>query len=82
MLQKGWFSDRSACYLSSGRPLMVEGREFTEHSPVGEGLHTFNEILEARAGVTEIHEDYAWHACAARSVAEKFFHSRGVLKKM
>ena len=47
----GWFSDRSACYLASGKPVLAQDTGFTQNYPVGEGLLSFTDIDEAVAGV-------------------------------
>ena len=40
--RSGWFSDRSACYLASGRPVVAQDTGWSEHLPAGEGLFAFN----------------------------------------
>ena len=53
-LRTGWFSDRSACYLASGRPVLIEDTGLSDHLPTGEGLLVFRDLAEAVAGVEEI----------------------------
>jgi hypothetical protein len=67
--QSGWFSDRTACYLASGRPALVQDTGFSRHLPTGEGLLAFRTIEEAVAGLDAIMRDYAKHAAAARKLA-------------
>jgi hypothetical protein len=81
-LRTGWFSDRSACYLASGRPVLAEDTGFSEHLPVGEGLLSFNNMDEALSGVREIDRNYARHSRAARAFAEAFLDSGRVLGSM
>jgi len=81
-LMTGWLSDRSACYLASGRPVLAEDTGFGDHVPVGNGLVVFRNIEEALAGVAEIDGNYAHHSRAARELAERFFDSRRCLKEM
>src|SRR5262245_1159333 len=50
-MQGGWFSDRSVCYLASGRPVLIEDTGLTDWLPVGKGLITFREPVSALAGV-------------------------------
>jgi len=45
----GWFSDRTACYLASGRPAVVQDTGFERWLPTGAGLHTFTDVEGARA---------------------------------
>ena len=66
----GWFSDRSACYLASGRPVLAQDTGFPDHLPTGEGLLAFAGVDDAVAGIEEIRADYERHAGAARALAE------------
>jgi hypothetical protein len=77
--QSGWFSDRTACYLASGRPALVQDTGFGRHIPTGEGLLTFRTPDEAAAGAAAIRRYYARHCRAARAIAAEFFDSDGVL---
>src|SRR5262249_55303459 len=73
--RSGWFSERSACYLAAGRPVVVQDTGFSARLPVGEGILPFSTVDEAVAAVREVEGDYARHARAARAVAESFFAS-------
>jgi len=75
----GWFSDRSACYLASGRPVVAQDTGFSNFLPVGEGLLAFNDEDDAVAAVDAIGRDYSRHARAARHLAETYFDSDTVL---
>ncbi|MGE0642815.1 MAG: hypothetical protein AB7P24_04000 [Nitrospira sp.] len=75
----GWFSDRSALYLASGRPVLVQSTGIEAHLPTGKGLLTFSTIDEALAGIDAINSDYAGHCRAAREIAETYFDSNRVL---
>src|ERR687896_216626 len=74
-LRTGWFSDRSAAYLASGRPVLAEDTGFSDHLPTGRGLLSFNNLEEAVAGVTEIDRNYPQHMRAARELAEEYLSS-------
>jgi hypothetical protein len=78
----GWFSDRSACYLASGRPVLAQETGYSENLPTGEGLLPFADLEEAVAGVEEIRRDWPKHSRAARQIAEEHFDSDVVLKEM
>jgi hypothetical protein len=82
----GWFSERSMCYLASGKPVLAQDTGLQRLYPIGEGLLTFRTLEEARAGVEEIVGDHARHARAARALAEEYFDSdkvlRGLLAKL
>jgi hypothetical protein len=80
--RSGWFSDRTACYLASGRPALVQDTGWTAHLPAGEGLLAFNTIDEAVAGIDRVNGDYARHAKRAIELAEEHFDSRGVLARL
>jgi hypothetical protein len=77
--RSGWFSDRSACYLASGRPVVAQDTGFPRHLPVGEGLFAFGTTEEAAAAIEQLASDYDRHADAARVLAEELFDSRTVL---
>lgn len=77
--QCGWFSDRSVCYLASGRPVIAQQTGFSRFLPTGEGLFAFDSIDNALTAIDEINSDYARHARAARSIAEVYFESDRVL---
>jgi hypothetical protein len=77
--RSGWFSDRSVCYLASGRPLLMEDTSLSEWLPVGKGLITFSNPDEAIHGVDMINTDYEGHRRAARNIAEMHFDSNRIL---
>jgi hypothetical protein len=81
-LRTGWFSDRSASYLASGRPVLAEDTGFSEHLPTGRGLLSFNTLEEALAGVAEIDGNYPQHMHAARELAEEYLSSKKWLPSM
>jgi hypothetical protein len=75
----GWFSDRSICYLASGKPVLAQGTGFAPHFPADKGLLTFRDLDEAAAGIEELYRNYESHARAACSVAREYFDSDKVL---
>ncbi len=75
----GWFSDRSACYLACGRPVLAQDTGLRAALPTGEGLLTFSTLEEAVAGIDELRASYARHAAAARELAEAYVDSDRVL---
>lgn len=78
-MRGGWFSDRSVCYLASGRPVLVEDTGLEEWLPVGDGVVTFHNPEEALIGVEAINADYERHARSARRLAEEMFAVNRVL---
>ena len=80
--QCGWFSDRSACYLACGRPVLAQDTGFGAYLPCGTGLFSFKTHDDALAAIDSINSDYGRHARAARSIAVEYFDSNKVLSKL
>ncbi len=80
--RSGWFSDRTVCYLASGRPALVQDTGFGKHLPTGHGLVIFATIEEAVRGIEAINTDYASHCAAARKLAENGFTAPKVLQSI
>jgi hypothetical protein len=78
----GWFSDRSLCYLASGRPVIAQETGFSGFLPTGKGLFAFSTEEEVLAGIEALNADYARHALAARCIAEAYFDSDRVLSQL
>lgn len=78
-LPSGWFSDRSACYLASGRPVVTQSTGFERWLPTGEGLLSFGGIDDAAAALAAVEAKYESHSRAARDIAERYFDSAKVL---
>jgi hypothetical protein len=81
-LRSGWFSERSACYLAAGRPVVTQDTGFGKVLPTGEGLFAFNTIDEILAAFEAINSDYERHSRAARAIAEEYFRAETVLEKV
>jgi hypothetical protein len=80
--RSGWFSDRSACYLASGRPVVAQDTGFGDFLPTGEGLLAFDDSASAAAAVAAVEEDPDRHARAARALAEEHLDARKVLPSL
>jgi hypothetical protein len=78
----GWFSDRSACYLASGRPVVAQDTSFSRHLPTGAGLLAFDTAESAATGMEMVARDYARHSRAARRLAEEHLDSDRVLHRL
>lgn len=78
----GWFSERSAAYLASGRPVVTQDTGFSSWLPTGKGLLRFATPEEALEGIEDVRGRYAEHCRAARDIAEEFFDGRKVLTRM
>ncbi len=80
-LRTGWFSDRSASYLASGRPVIAEDTGVAI-VPAGRGLFFFTNMDQAIEAVRDVDANYAHHSAAARELALEFFDSAKCLKAM
>lgn len=80
--RSGWFSDRSTCYLASGRPVIAQDTGFSHFLPTGEGLFAFDTADDVLAAIDALRADYGRHARAARAIAEAHFDSDLVLTRL
>jgi hypothetical protein len=80
--RSGWMSDRSICYLASGRPVLVQDTAFSDWLPVGEGVLTFRDTTDALKGIEAINSDYGRHRRGARLLAEEYFSTDKVLSQL
>ncbi len=78
----GWFSDRSARYLASGKPVLMQSTGLEDHLPAGKGLLAFKSMEEAVSGIDTINGHYLDHCRAARAIAEEYLDSDKVLSNM
>ena len=81
-LQSGWFSERSACYLAAGKPVITQDTGFGRILPTGKGLFAFNTMEDIINAVETIHSDYEVHSKAALEIAEAYFSAEIVLQKL
>jgi hypothetical protein len=72
-LRSGWFSERDACYLASGKPVITQDTGFTNVLPIGNGLFAFQTLEQAVDAIESINADYEHHCRAARQLAEDCF---------
>lgn len=78
----GWFSDRSACYLAAGRPVIMQSTGIEKFVPTGLGLLTFTDIETAAAGIEAVESNYAHHARAASEFAREYLDASVVLPRL
>ena len=78
----GWFSDRSVCYLASGRPVIAQDTGFGSVLPTGEGLFAFRTAVEVEEAIDALARDYETQRRAARAIAEECFDSDVVLSSL
>jgi hypothetical protein len=78
----GWISDRSICYLASGRPVLAQDTGFGRFLPAGKGLLAFETMDDLLDGIARLNADYPAQARAARALAEDVFDSDTVLTQL
>jgi hypothetical protein len=81
-LRSGWFSDRSACYLAAGRPVLTQDTGFGNVLPTGRGLFAFRTPEDVLAALDALAADYEGHSRAAREIAREYFDAARVLGGM
>ena len=81
-LRSGWFSDRSATYLASGRPVITQETAFSNVLPTGTGLFAFQTVEDVLEAIDEINSDYERHSRAARDIAREYFAHDIVLSRL
>jgi hypothetical protein len=77
-LQNAWVSDRTVCYLASGRPAVVQYTGPSSYLDGGLGVLRFSSPAEAARALAEVHARYAEHSAAARELAAEHFDARKV----
>jgi hypothetical protein len=80
--RSGWFSDRTQCYLASGRPALVRETGFSDLLLVGEGLLSFEDADGILEGIERIAAEYELHCRRAREIAEEHFVATNVLRSL
>ena len=78
----GWFSDRSACYLAAGRPVILQDTQWSRSIPSGRGVLSFTSAESAVEAVREVANNYNVHSTAAKEIANEYFDSSKVLSEM
>jgi hypothetical protein len=78
----GWFSDRSACYLAFGRPVIAQETGFSNYLPCGAGLFSFRLAEDVLEAVEAINGNYTFHSTAALDIASEYFDSDKVISRL
>jgi len=78
----GAFSERSAAYLASGRPVVTQETGFSAHLPCGRGLFAVASVEEAAAAIEEIRSHYELHSKCAREIAAEYLRTDKMLKRL
>jgi hypothetical protein len=74
-----WISDRTLCYLASGKPAVVQHTGPSRFLPDSEGLFRFRNLEEAADALSAVESDYERHCRSARELAEEHFDARKVV---
>ncbi len=81
-LRSGWFSERDACYLASGKPVITQDTGFSNILPTGAGLYGFSTMEEILAAIDRINSDYKRECETAREIVREWFDAKKVAGKM
>jgi hypothetical protein len=80
--QNAWISDRTLCYLASGKPVVVQNTGPSSFLPNGEGMFRFSTISEAADAFATINAAYERHCRVAREIAETYFDAKQILERI
>jgi hypothetical protein len=80
--QNAWISDRTLCYLASGKPAVVQDTGPSSFLPNGEGLFRFATAGQAVEALAAVNADYGRHCRAAREIAEAYFDARPICERI
>ena len=81
-LQNAWVSDRTICYLASGKPAIVQHTGPSRFLPDAEGIFRFRSIDEAAQMLSLVESDYSRQCDAARALAETYFDAEKVVGRV
>src|SRR5207302_6726878 len=80
-----WVSDRTLCYLASGKPAIVQHTGPSRILPNAAGMFRFCDVKEAATAIEKVESDYENQCRLARALAEQHFDAKkvvaGVLEK-
>lgn len=81
-LRSGWFSERDACYLASGKPVITQDTGFSNILPTGQGLFGFTTMDQILSAIDRINSDYKKQCHASRAIAEEWFDAKKLAGKL
>jgi hypothetical protein len=81
-LRSGWFSERDACYLATGKPVVAQDTGFSKILPTGLGLFAFESMDEILEAIDEINSSYRRHCEAARLISDEYFAAEKVAARL
>jgi hypothetical protein len=80
--QNAWVSDRSLCYLASGKPVVVQHTGPSQFLPESEGMFRFRTMDDALGAIDAVNSAYRFHCDAARALAEQHFDGEKVMESV
>lgn len=81
-LQTAWISDRTLCYLASGKPAVVQHTGSSRFLPEKAGLFRFRNLEEAVCSLEQVATEYERQCELARALAEEYFDARKVVRRV
>ncbi len=81
-LHSAWISDRTLCYLASGKPAVVQHTGQSRFLPDRAGLFRFRDLEDAVRWLNGLADDYERQCKLARALAEEYFDARKVIGRM
>ncbi len=81
-MQNAWISDRTICYLTSGKPVVLEDTGPSVFLPHDEGYFRFKDLNGAIKCIEKVAQDYDKQCAFARALAEEYFDGRKVVRKL
>lgn len=82
ILQNAWVSDRSLCYLASGKPVITQFTGNSKMLPNNAGMFRFRNIFEAKDHLEMAMADHDKHCKLARKLAEEYFDAKQITARM
>jgi hypothetical protein len=82
LLQNAWVSDRTLCYLASGKPAVVQHTGASRLLPDAEGLFRFQTAAEAARHLETVAADYEHQCRLARALVEEHFDAPRVASRL
>jgi hypothetical protein len=80
--RSGWISDRSVCYLASGRPVILQDTGVGRWLPENPAFMTFSSPQEAIECLEVLRSDYPRRRHSASELAEEYFSHAVVLPSL
>lgn len=80
--QSAWISDRTLCYLASGKPAVVQHTGQSRLLPDRSGLFRFKDIEEATAYLEIVAADPEHQSKLARALVEEHFDAQRVVSRV